>query len=74
LIDGFAFPCSASQSVIARFASAAGCPSNCAEFISLPSSPITGTTGRSYVAANSASRSSCAGTAMIAPVPYSIST
>ena len=43
-----------------------------------PPSPSCGATtwriGRSYAVANSWSRSSWAGTAMIAPVPYSIST
>ena len=34
----------------------------------------TGTIGRSNAFANSKSRSSCAGTAMIAPVPYDAST
>ena len=39
------------------------------ELTSTPSSVTTSTIGRSNVSANSRSRSSCAGTAMIAPVP-----
>ncbi len=42
-----------------------------------PSSPSPATTrrmGRPNLVANSKSRSSCPGTAMMAPVPYSIST
>ena len=60
--------------MIAAFASCHGSPSNCADEISFPSSSMTGTIGSSNRSANSRSRSSWAGTAMIAPVPYSIST
>ena len=65
-------------------------PLNCAELTSTSSSlcstyavpsatsPAAGattcTTGSSKRCANAKSRSSCAGTAMIAPVPYPIST
>ena len=43
--------------------------------VSLPSAgATTGRIGRSKAVAKSWSRWSCAGTAMIAPVPYSIST
>jgi hypothetical protein len=41
---------------------------------SCPSPATTRTIGRSNFVANSKSRSSCPGTAMIAPVPYSMST
>ena len=77
-------PRSSSQSTIFSSASRLCIPSKSGwEFISGPStehgsswSPqsITWRIGRSNVVAKSKSRSSCAGTAMIAPVPYSIST
>ena len=79
-----ASPRAASQATICRCASRHGTPSNAAEFISTPSSetlgnvsPSTRTTwrmGSPKAVANSKSRRSWAGTAMIAPVPYSMST
>jgi hypothetical protein len=74
---------------MACFASATPSPSRLSESLALlmagpspvyalPSNPSAGCTvrmiGRSNVSANSQSRSSWPGTAMIAPVPYPIST
>ena len=84
VIDGApAEPCSSSQAMIFFFASGVGRPSISGELIAMPSSseadrfaqgscPAAGRQrriGRSNLRANSKSRSSCAGTAMIAPVP-----
>ncbi len=79
-----ACPLRASHATIAVPASRHGIPSNGAELTSVPSSetlgsdsPGTRTTsrmGRSNAVANSKSRRSWAGTAMMAPVPYSIRT
>ena len=77
-------PAEASQSVMARFASAVGSPfreiSSLAEPTATPSpaqrgsetpsgGETTSTIGSSKAVAKAWSRASCAGTAMIAPVP-----
>ena len=74
-------PSDSSQSMIARLPSDAGMPVKSPEFTSGPS-PAQGSSPQSTTrrisrpncSAKAKSRSSWAGTAMIAPVPYSIST
>src|SRR2546425_3249637 len=77
---GVASPLDRSQATIRRPASRHGSPSNSPEFMSTPSSltvgngPSARTTGRIgslNAVANSKSRRSCAGTAMMDPVPRS---
>ncbi len=85
MIVGLPMPFASAQAAIFGIASSAGRPSNAPLFTTFPGptyavasvspssfSPsgwMTTRTGRSYLRANSKSRSSCAGTDMIAPVP-----
>ena len=80
---GVARPLALSDATIRGPASRLGMPSNGPELTSAPSSETLGSgspvrttsrIGRPNWVANSKSRLSCAGTAMMAPVPYSIRT